>query len=66
MVGLKMVSIPQGRPYLWFVLICGVTGFIMLLSGIVLANAELMSLGALWLIGAFSAYLFFYVKSEHR
>ncbi len=61
-----MVSIPQGRPYLWFILICGVTGFIMLLGGIVSGNAELMIVGTVWLVVASSAYLFFYVKSEHK
>jgi hypothetical protein len=61
-----MVSIPQGRPYLWFVLICGVGGFIMLLGGIVSGNVELMIGGAVWLVVASSAYLIFYVKSEHR
>lgn len=61
-----MVSSSTGRPYLWYLLICGVTGFIMLLGAIVLGNVELMIAGAVLLVGASSAYLIFYVKSEHK
>jgi len=41
-------------------------GFIMLLGGIVVGNVEFMIVGAMWLVGASSAYLIFYVKREHR
>jgi hypothetical protein len=54
------------RPHRWVLLISGVVGFGVLLVGIVLGNADVMSGGAVWLVVVFLAYLFFYVKSEHR
>lgn len=44
----------------------GVIGFIVLLSGMVAGNFAATIVGAVWLFTASSAYLIFYVKSEHR
>lgn len=56
----------RGRPHLWVLLISGVIGFTALLGGIVSGKADIMIGGAVWLVVASSAYLIFYVKSEHR
>jgi hypothetical protein len=56
----------QGRPHLWVLLISDVVGFIGLLAGMVSGKADIMIGGAVWLVVASSAYLIFYVKSEHR
>lgn len=56
----------RGRPHLWVVLIYVVSGFIVLLGGIVSGNVDMMIVGAVWLVVASSVYLIFYVKSEHR
>jgi hypothetical protein len=53
-------------PSWWYVLTYGVIGFIVLLGGIVSGNVVAFFVGAVWLSAASSAYLIFYVKSEHR
>jgi ABC-type Mn2+/Zn2+ transport system permease subunit len=55
----------RGRPHRWVLLISGVVGFIGLLGGIVSGHAEITIGGVIWLVVT-SAYLIFYVKSEHR
>ena len=65
------MGIWQGWPWneappKWFVLTGCVIGFIVFLGGIVSGNADIMIGGAVWSVVASSAYLIFYVKSEHR
>jgi hypothetical protein len=60
------MGIWEGRPYLLVLQYTAVIAFIVLLVGIVSGNVDVMIGGAVCLVVVFSAYLFFYVKSEHR
>ena len=52
----RIEGVSTGRPYLWFVLISGVIGFIALLGGIISWNVDVMIEGAVWLVVASSVY----------
>lgn len=47
-------------------LVWSTIGFLVLLSGVVSSRPDMIVLGTVWLFAATSAYLAFYVKSEHR
>jgi hypothetical protein len=59
-------GVSVGRPYSLVLQFCAVIGFVMFLVGIVLGNFDAMIEAAVWLVVVFSAYLFFYAKSQHR
>jgi len=62
----RIGGVSTGRPYLLVLQFCAVIGFATLLGAIVLGNVDAMIEAAVWLVVVFSAYLFFYVKSEPR
>jgi hypothetical protein len=57
-----MVKWPSG----WYLVVWGILGFLVLLSGVVSGNVVTMVVGAILLFAPTSAYLTSYVKSEHR
>ena len=53
-------------PSKWYCVGWGILGFLVLLSGVVSGNVDTMVFGTLFTFVATSAFLMYYVESEHR
>ena len=53
-------------PSKWYCVVWGILGYVVLLSGVVSGNVDTMIFGTVYTSVATSAFLMYYVESEHR